>query len=105
MTCSDNRLIERIEAGEKDCFAHLIERYQVRIFNLMYRYSASVDEAAEMTQEVFCRAYEKLHRYQTRREGFFPWLYTLALNYARDWSRKQHTRRRAVNSGAAVRQR
>lgn len=42
-----------------------------------------------MTQDVFCRVFERLSHYQ-HRERFFPWLYTLALNYAKDWAKKKH---------------
>ncbi len=87
MELSDNQLIERIRGGDSDSFAPLIERYKRTIFNLMYRYSNSVDDAADMTQDVFCRVYEKLDRYREEQK-FFSWFYTLALNYARDW-RKQ----------------
>lgn len=92
METSDDELVIAVQGGEKDCFAVLVERYDTVIYNLMYRYSNSPEEAADMTREVFCRAYEKLGRYRNR-TSFFAWLYTLALNYARDWKKKQLYRR------------
>lgn len=95
MELSDNQLIKLIRAGDSGSFAVLVERYQVRIFNLMYRFSQSVEEATDLTQDVFCRAYEKLGRYREQ-QHFFPWLYTMALNHARDWKRKRRTQQRTI---------
>ena len=57
----------------------------------MYRYCGSSEVAADMTQDVFCRVFEKLENYQEK-NSFFSWIYTLALNYARDWNKKQRNR-------------
>jgi len=89
MELPDNELIRRIKGGDSNSFATLVERYKKPIFNLMYRYSNSVDDAADMTQDIFCRVFEKLDLYREQRK-FFSWLYTLALNYARDWRKKQY---------------
>lgn len=88
MELPDNQLIKRIRGGDGSLFAVIVERYKVQVFNLMYRYSNSVDEASDLTQDVFCKAYEKLDRYK-QKTSFFSWLYTMALNHVRDWSRKQ----------------
>jgi RNA polymerase sigma-70 factor (ECF subfamily) len=58
----------------------------------MYRYCGSTEVAADMTQDVFCRVFEKLENYQEK-NSFFSWVYTLALNYARDWNKKQRNRK------------
>ena len=60
MDISDNQLVNKILAGNKRSFATLVERYNTQIFNLMYRYCGSSEEAADMTQDVFCRVFEKL---------------------------------------------
>ncbi len=56
----------------------------------MYRYSGSADDAADMTQDVFCRVFEKLERYQTQK-SFFAWLYTLALNMPETGPERERT--------------
>lgn len=91
MEPSDSQLIERINRGDDAAFAMLVDRYKVQVFNLMYRTCGCVEEAADMAQEVFCRVYEKLDLYREQR-SFFSWLYTLALNQARDWARKKRFR-------------
>jgi RNA polymerase sigma-70 factor (ECF subfamily) len=95
MKISDEELIHDVLQGDTESFAFIVDRYKVQIFNLMYRYSNTREDAADMTQEVFCRAFEKLRKYR-HREQFFSWLYTLALNYARDWARKRKKRGRAI---------
>ncbi len=88
MDLTDNQLIRLVCQGEHPLFSILVERYNVQIFNLMYRFSEDREEAADLTQDVFCKAFEKIDRYEAGK-SFFPWLYTLALNHARDWKRKQ----------------
>jgi RNA polymerase sigma-70 factor (ECF subfamily) len=95
MEPSDDTLIDNVRRGDQNSFAVIVERYTTQIYNLMYRYSGSAEDAADMAQDVFCRAFERLARYRNR-QSFFSWLYTLALNYARDWARKRHTREQTV---------
>ena len=97
MEMSDDTLVSMVQQGEHEAFAYIVERYKIQIYNLMYRYTESVDEASDLTQDVFCKAYEKLGRYRETK-GFFPWLYTMALNHARDWSRKRSRSERKLNS-------
>jgi RNA polymerase sigma-70 factor (ECF subfamily) len=89
MEISDNQHVSRIIKGDRESFEILVDRYNTQIFNLMYRYSGSMEEAADMTQDVFLKTFEKLESY--RQQHFFSWLYTLALNHAKDWSRKRQT--------------
>ena len=95
MKISDDTLVKNVLRGDTDSFALIVDRYKVQIYNLMYRYSNTREDAADMTQEVFCRAFERLNQYQNR-DQFFSWLYTLALNYAKDWTKKKNNRRRKL---------
>jgi len=87
----DEEVIGRVLAGRTDQYGLLVERYQGMIFNLMYRFCRSRQQAADLSQEVFLRAYERLESFDGSKK-FFPWLYTLALNLARDWQRKKKRR-------------
>jgi len=80
--------IDRVLRGEVNAFGTLVKRYQKPIFNLMYRMAGSSDKAADLTQETFMRAYQKLERFHPGRR-FFPWLYSIGLNLARDSARKK----------------
>ncbi|BHH85656.1 RNA polymerase sigma factor [Desulforhopalus sp. 52FAK] len=87
MEISDSRIVEQVKKGEVQAYSELVLRYQKPIYNLMFRFSYSTEEAAELTQDVFCNAFEKIAGFKTD-SPFFPWLYTLAMNHGRDWSRQ-----------------
>jgi RNA polymerase sigma-70 factor (ECF subfamily) len=79
--------VERTLSGDREAFAVLVRRYQGLVFRLMLRFTRDECEAGEMAQDAFVRAYERLASYDSRRR-FFTWLYTLALNLARDHARR-----------------
>jgi RNA polymerase sigma-70 factor (ECF subfamily) len=87
MEKNEEKLISDILAGEADVYAVLVRRYEKPIFNLMLRMTSSEVDAVDLTQETFVRAYEKLDRFKPSGR-FFPWLYTIGLNLARDHLRK-----------------
>ena len=86
----DQSIINRVFKGEANAFGILVERYQRPIFNLMYRFTGSPDQAADLTQEAFIKAYGNLERFRPG-STFFPWLYAIGLNHARDFLRKDRT--------------
>ena len=91
MENSENKVILSILEGEKEAYAVLIKRYQKPLFNLMLRTTLNSEDALDLTQETFVRAYEKLDRFNPANR-FFPWLYTIGLNLARDFLRKKRVR-------------
>jgi len=80
------RIIATVLEGEVNAFEPLITKYEKPIFNLMYRATGSYDEAIDLTQEAFLKAYDKLYQFQRDRH-FFSWLYALALNIGKDYLR------------------
>jgi len=92
MERTDREIVKLVLAGKIGMYAVLVQRYHRQIFNLMYRYSHEDQDAADLTQDVFLRAYEQLGNYQPDR-SFFPWLYSLAINRATDWCRWRTVRR------------
>ena len=91
MVNTDENLISDILSGDVEAYAILVKRYQKPIFNLMMRTTCSEEDAFDLTQEAFVRAYEKLERFKPSGR-FFPWLYTIGINLARDFSRRRKTR-------------
>ena len=87
-TVDEQNAINRVLGGDVDAFAILVRRYQRPIYNLMYRMCGSVDLAADLAQETFIKAYEHLERFRPGAK-FFPWLYAIGLNHARDFQRKR----------------
>ncbi|EFL52213.1 RNA polymerase, sigma-24 subunit, ECF subfamily [Solidesulfovibrio fructosivorans JJ]] len=84
----ETQLIEDILDGEAAAYAVLVRRYQSPIHGLMSRMCRNPADASDLTQEAFVVAYEKLEKFKVGAR-FFPWLYTLSLNIARDHLRKQ----------------
>jgi len=80
-------IVRHVLEGDVQAFELLVLRYQKPIYNLAFRATASEDSAADLTQEAFAKAYERLERFD-RSKRFFPWLYTIAVNVVRDHLRK-----------------
>jgi RNA polymerase sigma-70 factor, ECF subfamily len=83
----DNEIIRVVLDGNVDAYGRIVRKYQKPIYNLMYRASRSEHLSMEMTQEVFTRAYEKLHRFDPGRR-FYSWLFAIGANLARDYLRR-----------------
>ena len=78
----DNLLVKRVLAGEHDAFHPLIERYQQPLFGYLYRLLGnSREDAADLLQNVFLKAFQGLSRYDPDRP-MAPWLYRIAHNEA-----------------------
>jgi RNA polymerase sigma-70 factor, ECF subfamily len=84
----EHELIVRILQGRRDDYAILVETYKKPIFNLTYWMTGNRQDADDLAQETFLRAYLKLHRFD-RQQRFFPWLYAICLNLTRTHLRKQ----------------
>ena len=72
-------LVEAILGGDGDGFRVLVDRYSQRIYSHIYGMVRNREEAEDLTQEAFLRAYRFLHRYDGKR-AFRNWLYTIATN-------------------------
>jgi RNA polymerase sigma-70 factor, ECF subfamily len=87
MASGEETLVYEILSGDVNSYALLVKRYQKPIYNLMMRMTGSDQDALDLTQETFVRAYEKLEKFSPS-APFFPWLYTMGLNLARDFLRR-----------------
>ncbi len=95
-TAEENRLINAILGGDAESFAVLVHRYQRPIYNMMLRMTGNAEDATDLTQEAFLKVYENLERFRPTGR-FFPWLYTIGLNLARDHMRRQKSVVEAVS--------
>ena len=75
----DIKYIKMFLEGETKAFEELIERYQKMILNLTYRMINDYEDARDITQSVFVKAYERLDKYDPKHK-FFSWLYRIAVN-------------------------
>jgi len=81
-------LIERATKGESDAFAVLVERYQRRVVGVAMAVVHNQDDAVELAQETFVRAFENLSKFESR-SSFSTWLYRIAANLAIDFWRRE----------------
>jgi RNA polymerase sigma-70 factor, ECF subfamily len=78
-----NELIAAHLRGEPRAFEHLVDRYQVRLLNFVYRMIGDRERAEDLVQEAFLRVYRHLDRFDPARK-FSTWLYTIASNLAKN---------------------
>jgi RNA polymerase sigma-70 factor (ECF subfamily) len=79
----DSSVVNAFLAGEERAFQELVERYQVRLLNFVYRTIGDRERAEDLVQEVFIRVYRHLHRFD-RTKKFSTWIYTIASNLAKN---------------------
>lgn len=80
---SDEELILRVQGGDNVCFDLLVDRFKVRLFNYLFRMVGDRDEAEELAQETFVKAYIHADKYKTIAK-FSTWLYTIGTNLVRN---------------------
>jgi RNA polymerase sigma-70 factor (ECF subfamily) len=79
----ERQAIDRVRRGEREAFAALVNAYAGPIFNLAFRMTGSRQDADDLAQETFLRAYRNLKQFDPEKR-FFTWLYTIALNIIRN---------------------
>jgi RNA polymerase sigma-70 factor, ECF subfamily len=83
--------VERARLGDSDAFRLLVERHGRTIFRLAYRITGNEEDAEDVVQETFLKAYRELDRYESRC-SFSTWLYRIASNCSLDLIRKRKIR-------------
>jgi RNA polymerase sigma-70 factor (ECF subfamily) len=91
MASTDEELVEACLAGEVAAFDVLVDRWQRKIRGAVYRVVGSEEEAQDICQEAFLKAYRGLSSFK-REARFSSWLYQIALNLSRDRLRRRKTR-------------
>lgn len=86
----DGQLMSRVQAGDRDAFAALVERHQNPLVRYLTALTRDRHRAEEIAQDAFVRLFENSHRYQERGQ-FVPYLFRIATNLLRTEDR---TRRR-----------
>jgi RNA polymerase sigma-70 factor (ECF subfamily) len=87
--------VERARSGDSDAFRLLVEQHSRAVFRLAFRMTGNEQDAEDVVQETFLRAYRQLDKYEAR-SSFSTWLYRIASNYSLDLirMRKRHEDRR-----------
>jgi RNA polymerase sigma-70 factor (ECF subfamily) len=79
----DSAVVSAFLEGESRAFDELVNRYQNRLLNFVYRTTGDRERAEDLVQEVFVRVYRHIHRFDRSRK-FSTWIYTIASNLAKN---------------------
>ncbi len=93
MTETDSELLQRCQQGDEAAWRDLVARHTRRVFHLAYRFVGRVDEAEDLTQDIFVKVYQNLARYDPGHGAFTTWLTAVARNLAIDHHRKRREER------------
>jgi RNA polymerase sigma-70 factor, ECF subfamily len=93
----DAALIERCRAGDVAAFEPLVEKYRQRVWRLAYNLLRDREEAWDVAQEAFIRAYQALPSFRGQ-SAFYTWLYRIVMNVAADRARSRGARARAFGT-------
>jgi RNA polymerase sigma-70 factor (ECF subfamily) len=80
---SDGALVDDCRSGNPAAFDELVRRYKDRVYHVVYRFLGNHEDAQDVSQEVFLRAYQGLNQFEGRSK-LYTWLYTIAGNLARN---------------------
>jgi RNA polymerase sigma-70 factor (ECF subfamily) len=88
MTRTDEELVAQTVTGDVDSFNQLVVRWERPIYALAYRVIGREEEARDVVQETFLRAFRGLANFRGQAK-FSSWIYRIALNLCRDWIRRE----------------
>jgi RNA polymerase sigma-70 factor (ECF subfamily) len=88
MSVTDEDLVARASAGDVESFNQLVSRWERPIFALAFRTLGREEDARDVSQEAFMRAYRGLPGFKGQAK-FSSWLYRITLNLCRDWIRRE----------------
>ncbi len=92
---TDAAAVARARSGDSDAFRSLVERHGRNVFRLAFRMTLNENDAEDIVQETFLRAYKQLNRYESR-SSFGTWLYRIAANCSLDLLRSRKHRQEVV---------
>ena len=91
----EREIIEKVKAGDNDAFSELVIKYQTKVYNLCLRMCGNEEDAFDLSQEAFVRAWRSLSGFQYE-SAFSTWLFRLSSNICVDFLRAKK-RRAAVS--------
>jgi RNA polymerase sigma-70 factor (ECF subfamily) len=87
----DGELVSRAQAGDREAMGELLQRYERRILSVLVGMVRNPEDAREILQETFVRAFRNLEGFKGE-SSFYTWIYRIAMNLAIDHQRRGHKR-------------
>ena len=88
---ADLEVVRQVQAGDVAAFDRLITKYRERVFGIVYHMTSNREDAADLTQEAFIKAFQSIQRFGGQ-SSFFTWLYRIAVNSTLSHLRKSRLR-------------
>jgi RNA polymerase sigma-70 factor (ECF subfamily) len=88
---ADLAVVKQVQAGDVAAFDRLILKYRERVFGVVYNLTANREDASDLTQDAFIKAFQSINRFQGHC-SFFTWLYRIAVNTTLSHLRKNRLR-------------
>lgn len=85
---NESEIVSRVLRGDKEAYIILIDAYKKQVFNLALRLTGNFQEAEDIAQDTFVKAFIKLKHFNTDK-SFFTWMYSLSLNIIRNHLKKR----------------
>jgi RNA polymerase sigma-70 factor (ECF subfamily) len=85
---SELELVRQCQAGRTDAFDELVTRYRTRIFAMIYNMVHNEQDAWDLAQESFLKAWRSIKRFRGK-SSFYTWMYRIVMNVTIDWLRKK----------------
>jgi len=87
----DLAILEAVRAGDPTAYRGLVEKYQQRVYGMVYGMIRNREDARDITQDAFVKAYNNLDKFRLE-SSFYTWLYRIAMNLAIDATRRRKRR-------------
>ena len=88
---SDWQFVQRVQNGDVAAFDRLVLKYRERVLGVIYNMTSNREDAADLAQETFIKAFQSINRFQGQ-SSFFTWLYRIAVNSTLTHLRKNRLR-------------
>ena len=95
MSDDDREVVRRVQAGETEAFEVLVEKYKRKTFRLAYGVLRDQEEALDVSQEAFVKAYRSLPKFKGD-SAFYTWLFRITMNLALDRRRQRIARAKSL---------
>lgn len=88
----DWSVVQRVQAGQVGAYDQLVQKYREQIFGVIYNMTSNREDASDLTQETFIKAFRAIGRFKGK-SSFFTWLYRIAMNSTMTFLKKRSRRR------------